>query len=210
MRVFKVDVKPCATPEPCPDPTASYLADNQLVRVLSRFRVRLEPSLEAMRRDQRNYAELRFDVASSDVQDWLLDTELTAQLFFHYQRHRFVIRPHAIAMAGAVRFWDEVPLGGDWQRVWFDNRYWVRHAAQLELGYRLNVYSDWVDVGIFHDLSVFGDRTNPGNPAAVANAFGPSLHLLLFDTFALNVHYGFGFGPPGFGHGISFGVETTF
>jgi hypothetical protein len=218
FRVFNLDLVTCPTPPtetPCtpPDPVNLHLDNKLAVRVLQRTRVRLEPSQEAMRRDQRHYAELRVDIASSGTQGWIVDSELTAQLFFHYKRSRFLIRPHAVALAGDIRFWDEVQLAGDWQRVWFSNRYWVRQAAQLELAYRVNVYSDWVDVGFFHDLSVFGDRSHPeesSNQAAVVNAFGPSLHLLFFDTFALDIFFAFGFGREGFDHGISFAVNSTF
>ena len=40
-----------------------------------------------------------------------------------------------------------------------------------------------MSVGMFHDASVFMDRSQPLHRAAVVDAFGPSVHFLLFDTF---------------------------
>ena len=44
---------------------------------------------------------------------------------------------------------------------------------------------------------------------AAADAFGPSAHFLLLDTFALNVYAGFGF-AVGFDQTITFTLQTIF
>ena len=210
IRVFNMELVPPTDPPAPPDPTIP-LDNTTSVRVLARLAAKLEPSSEVTRRDFRSYGALRFDVASSDIQGWLIDTEATGQLFFQHRRHRFLARARGLWIAGDIRFWDDAQLAGDYQRVFFDNRYWVHQAFQLELAYRINVWSDWIDVGIFHDLSVFADRTRPESPVAVADGFGPSLHFLFFDLFAFDTYVGFGFAPEvGFSHTISFTVQTIF
>jgi hypothetical protein len=101
-------------------------------------------------------------------------------------------------------------LGGDYQRVFFGNRYWVRQAAQLEVAYRMRAFRDWFALGVFHDTSIFGDRSRPNRPATIVNAFGPSVHFRLFDTFALDLFAGFGFSPRGFDQTVTFALQTIF
>jgi hypothetical protein len=54
------------------------------------------------------------------------------------------------------------------------------------------------------------DRRLPHHRAAVVDAFGPSVHFLLFDTFALDLFAGFGFSPVGFDQTVTFAVQTIF
>ena len=51
---------------------------------------------------------------------------------------------------------------------------------------------------------------HPTKLVAMADAFGPSLHLLILDLFALDIFYAFGFAPVGFDHNISFSLQTVF
>lgn len=203
IRIFGLEMLPGATlPPPSPDQLS--------VRGLARFGARVDAGSDALRRDHRSWAALRVDVGSSDVQSWLINPSLDAQLAVRLGRHLLVARGQGLARFGDIRFWDEVPLAGSYQRVFFDNRYWVREALQLETAYRVNLWWDNFELGLFHDLSLFGDRTLPEHPAALTNAFGPSLHLLLFDLFAFDIYYGFGFSPVGLSHNLSFNLATVF
>jgi hypothetical protein len=180
------------------------------VRGLGRLAARYASNSPVLRYDYRSFAKVRLDAASSDTRHWLIDGEGSAQLFALVHRHRFILRAHGHIMAGDVRFWDEAALAGDYQRVYFSNRYWVRQALQVETAYRINSWWESVDFGVFHDFSLFADRTRPGYPVAWANAFGPSVHILLFDMFALDLYAGFGFAPVGFGNTVSFSLQTVF
>jgi hypothetical protein len=65
-------------------------------------------------------------------------------------------------------------------------------------------------LGVFHDTSLFMDRSQPIHRPAVVDAFGPSAHSLLLDTFALDIYAGFGFSPVGFDQTITFALQTIF
>jgi hypothetical protein len=179
-----------------------------------RYTVLLEATLslatEVLRRDQRDDLGLSLRFASSGAGDWMLDTRLSAQLWFHLAAHDLVLRARGVYIAGDVRFWDEEGLGGSYQRVSFGNRYWVREAAQLVVAARFAVWENILKLGVFHDGSVFGDRTGGGLRVGLANAFGPALHWILFDFVALDVYYGFGFDRHGFDHALSFELRTVF
>ncbi len=205
VRVFESEQLPGSSVAP------ELLDGPGTVRGLARVGLRLEQVAELLRRDWRRFVWLRLDVASSQEQRFLLGAEAQGQFFFGRGRHRLFVRGRGLLFAGEVRFWDDLPLAGDHQRVFFGDAYWVREAAQLELAYRIGIWSDWVDLGLFHDLSVFADRTRPGRPVAVVNGFGPSLHLLAWDLFSFDFYLGFGFAPvTGFDHTLSFSVQTIF
>jgi hypothetical protein len=137
------------------------------------------------------------------------DTRLTFQYLWPRGFHDLILRGRALLVAGDVRFWDEQPLAGSCQRVFFGDRYWVRQAAQVELAARASLISDKLKLGVFHDASLFGNESQPGSPVKAANAFGPSLHLLFLDQFALDLYYAFGFAPVGFGHNFSLVLQST-
>lgn len=140
----------------------------------------------------------------------MLDLSLGGQYIFSFGYHDLLLKLRGVYMLGEVLFWDDQTLAGECQRVFFGNRYWIREAAQLEVAARLGVYRDKIKLGLFHDLSVFVDRTRAHNPTAVANGFGPSVHFLIFDQFTLDLYYGFGFAPSGFGHNFSLALQSTF
>lgn len=165
---------------------------------------------EFLRHDQRDLVNVRASYASSGGEDWVVRGELSTALFFHFGLHDLIVRARGFFVLGDVRLWDEEPLAGAYQRVFFGNRYWVRELGQFVAAFRLAVWEDTIKVGVFHDLSLFADRSAGGADFAVADAFGPSLHFLFFDLFALDIYYGFGFDPLGFDHNLSFTLETVF
>jgi len=140
----------------------------------------------------------------------MLDLSLTGQYVFSFGYHDLRLKARGVSLLGEVLFWDEATLASDCQRVFFGNRYWIHQAAQVEVSARFGVYRDKVKVGVFHDLSVFADRTRAGNPASVANGFGPGMHFLIYDQILLDVYYGFGFAPAGFDHNFSLQLESKF
>jgi len=179
-----------------------------------RYTVLLDATLalatEVLRRDQRDELGLSVRFASAGAGDWMVDTRLSSQLWFHLGPHDLLFQARGLYLVGDVRFWDEEALGGSYQRVYFGNRYWVREAAQLVVAARFAVWGNVLKLGLFHDGSVFGDRTGGGHRPGLANAFGPSLHSLFFDFVAFDLYYGFGFDQRGFDHALSFELRTVF
>jgi len=186
------------------------LGDLKSVRALFRLVANLDPRALVMQRDQRPWLHLQVDTATSNIQKWLVVTTLTGQAVMSAGRHSFILRGRGAQLAGDVRFWDDMQLAGDYQRVFFGNRYWVRQAAQLETAYRMHLWRDWFALGVFHDTSLFMDRSWPIQRVAAVDAFGPSVHLLLLDTFALDIYAGFGFSPVGFDQTVTFALQTIF
>jgi hypothetical protein len=186
------------------------LGDLRSVRALFRLVANLDPRALVMQRDQRPWLHLQVDTATSNIQKWLITTTLTGQAVLSTGRHRFIVRGRGAQLAGNVRFWDEMQLASDYQRVFFGNRYWVQQAVQLETAYRMHLWRDGFALGVFHDTSLFMDRSRSLDRPTVVDAFGPSVHFLLLDTFALDVYAGFGFSPVGFDQTITFALQTIF
>jgi hypothetical protein len=186
------------------------LGDLKSVRALFRLVANWDPRARVEQRDQRPWVHLQLDAATSNIQKWLAVTTLTGQAVLIAGRHRFIVRGRGSLLAGDVRFWDEMQLAGDYQRVFFGNRYWVHQAAQVETAYRVHLWSDWFALGVFHDTSLFEDRSQPIHRPTVVDAFGPSVHFLLLDTFALDIYAGYGFSPLGFDQTITFALQTIF
>ena len=200
-RVFDLTQAPEAT-TPLPEKLSRsrYMGRVELSKVFRDGTLRL---------DQQDQMSLQLDMGASAAGEWLLDTRFLAQLVAHLGRHDLLLRGRAVFMAGDIHFWDEVELAGDYLRCYFDDRYWVREALQLTVAFRLAVVR-WFKLGVFHDASGFFDRSRDDNPLAVANAFGPALHFLIFDLFSLDVYYAFGFAPAGFDHNLSFSLQRAF
>ena len=186
------------------------LGDLKSARALFRLVANLDPHARVEQRDQRPWVRLQLDTATSNIQKWLVVTTLTGQAVLSTGRHRFIVRGRSYLLAGDVRFWDEMQLAGDYQRVFFGNRYWVHQAAQVETAYRARLWRDWFALGVFHDTSLFEDRSQPIHRPTVVDAFGPSIHFLLLDTFALDIYAGYGFSPVGFDQTVTFALQTIF
>ena len=204
VRIFQVErASTSATDNPA-------LGDLKSVRALFRLVANLDPRALVLQRDQRPWLHLQVDTATSNIQKWLVMTTLTGQEVLSVGRQRFILRGRGVQLAGDARFWDEMQLASDYQRVFFGNRYWVRQAAQLETAYRVCLWRDWFAVGLFHDTSLFMDRSLPVHHPTAVDAFGPSMHFLLLDTFALDLYAGFGFSPVGFDQTVTFALQTIF
>jgi hypothetical protein len=158
------------------------------------------------RRDQRASMRLSVDVC------FPLELRLTlsGQYVGVLGRHRLIVRGRGVELAGRVPFWDDVELAGDYQRTYFGDRYWVERAIQVEIAYHIRLWRDWFEAGIFHDLSVFEDPADQPNRLRVADSFGPSLHFLILDLYALGIYQGFGFAPGQFSQTLSFTLSRVF
>ncbi len=202
--VFLLEPFP-GTPEPVDLPGQRFSA-----RSILRATSVIDFGSVLFRRDQRTFAGFVADFGAEKFQSLSSNLTLYGQYFQVLGRHRFIGLGRAVALNGTIPFWDEVQLAGDYQHVFFDNLYWVHHAVQLEVAYRMNVWRPWFEAGILHDLSVFRDRTRPGNPLSVANAIGPTLQFILFDLYALDIQEAVGFAPGRFSQTFSLSLRTIF
>lgn len=202
--IFLVQPVP-GTPPPSDSPDQRTSA-----RPLVRATATVDFGAALFRRDQRTFVSVVADLGAQNFHDLNCGLTVYAQYFQVLGHHRLFGRGRAVALAGAVPFWDEAELAGDYQHVFFNNLYWVRDALQVELGYRINLWRPWFQVGVLHDLSLFRDRTRPGDPWAVANAVGPSVEFLLFDLYALTLQEAVGFAPGHFSQTFSLSLVTIF
>ncbi|MFH1529997.1 MAG: hypothetical protein ABIK09_04575 [Pseudomonadota bacterium] len=194
-----------------PDPAPQDLANNRgLLRVPLALSVALHFSPEVLREDLRDELQLEVCNSFTSAGTWLGTVDAHGQGVWRFGPHVLLLRGRGIFRAGDVHFFDEASLGGSYLRAFFDSRYWVREAAELELAFRGAVWKDAIYLGLFNDVAVFGDRSKVGNHLAAAEVFGPSLHFLVFDRFAWDFYYGFGFAPVGFSHNFSFEMRTVF
>ena len=183
--------------------------DQSVGRYLAQARLELQPGRRAMRRDLQNRVLLLVRVAEGGDSKRITDTELTFLFTWPAGFHDFLVRGRGVWLRGDVTFFDQKALAGDTQRAYFASRFWVEKAGQLETAARFGLGTSEVQLGIFHDLSVF-ENLSDGGALGIADAFGPSLHLLLFDLLAVDVYAAFGFGPAGFGHDIGLSVHTAY
>jgi hypothetical protein len=178
-------------------------------RYLAQARLELQPGPRSMRRDLRNRVVLLVRVAEGGDSRRITDTELKFLFAWAVGVHDLLLRGRGVWLRGDVTFFDEKPLAGETQRAYFASRFWVRRAGQLETAARFGLGTSEIQLGLFHDISVFENVSN-GGEAALANAFGPSLHLILFDLLAVDVYSAFGFSPAGFGHDIGLSVHSAY
>lgn len=163
-----------------------------------------DPTLRADLRDALS-VELTGELTGRGLPHWR--GTLIFQQVGHLGRALLVARGRAFYRGGDVRFFDDEPMAGRWQRVYFQGRYWSRRGAQLELGSRFPVSRD-VKLGVFQDLSAFEDASD--EQPVLINAAGPSLHVLVIGQFALDLYYGFGLRPDGWSHNLSIGLKSAY
>ncbi len=194
------------TPPETPTDTYSRVSIDAFV---TRLRARIDTDSGPQRADLRTLlsGELSAEIAE---EQWLV----RGQAFGQYARclgyHCLLLRARGTVLLGEVGFWNQRPLG-EHLRVFFDNRFWIEEALSFTAAVRIGLWTEKIQLGAFHDLATFGDRRDPKDVrVAVANAFGPSLHVLLVDVFSLDIYYGFGFAPGGFDHNLSFSLQRVF
>lgn len=176
----------------------------------SDLRAKLSIGREVLRRDMQDelWASTRVDVSSH--QDWWVETRVGGQYVWNPGHNDLILHGHGWLLTGDSAFWKERPIA-DFVRVFFDNRYWVREAAEIDIAFRLSLYNDRLKLGVFHDFALFYERREGDlDRVSWANAFGPSLHLLVLDSFAIDIYYGFGFAPSGFDHNMVFRARKVF
>ena len=162
-----------------------------------------------LREDHHSKLEFTPKVFRRPAGEMLTDIETRGQYvgLFLDNEVNFLVR--GIYLHGDIQFWDERYLNGSYLRTHFGKPFWVREAVQTALGTQWGVRGDTLQLGVFHDLSVFRDRSEGGNAWALANAFGPSIHYLFLGIFSLDIFYGFGFSPVGFGQSFVLNLKRV-
>jgi len=191
------------SPRPVPGPQG-------VVRFPVSMAVKLQFTPDILRQDLRNEVAAEIRNSFTQAGDWLGTLDADAQAVWVYGPHCLLLRGRTLLRTGDVRFFDESPLAGSHLRAFFGGRYWVRESLQAEVAGRAAVWQDSLYVGGFADASLFGDRSRGGVRPSLAYAVGPSFHFLMFDRFACDLYYGFGFAPVGFSHNFSFEFQTIF
>jgi hypothetical protein len=175
-------------------------------RALARVTGRWTSARPWTRRDRRTTVNVFADICAP--------AEFRASLWGQYVsavgRHSLFLRGRGVELGGNIPFWDDVELAGNYQRVFFNDLYWAHQAAQVETAYHVRLWRDWFEAGVFHDLTIFRDRISSPTALRAMDAFGPSLHFLILDQYALSIYQGFGFAPGRFSQTFSFTVESMF
>jgi len=179
-------------------------------RGLVRLELRVERSGSVLRRDLRNRLTLRSTAGFTKDKELTFETGGHGQLVYSYGYHDFIMRGRMVYLTGDLRFWDDVPLAGSYLRIFFDNKYQVRTAGQLQLGARFGVKQDDIKIGAFVDGSSFFDRRGETDELTYLLGGGPSVHFLLLDLLALDFYYGYGFDRDGTSHNLTFWVGSVF
>ncbi|MFL5345767.1 MAG: hypothetical protein ACJ8AT_13325 [Hyalangium sp.] len=119
---------------------------------------------------------------------------------FRYQHvseigwHDLWVTSNGAWLWGNAPFIEEQPVGGQYVRGVFGDRFYARHVASGGLEARFSLTRDVYKVGGFADVAVFGQLDRDGgheHPAVVAST-GPSFHVLIADAFQLDLYYAIG------------------
>jgi len=175
----------------------------------ARLNLHFEPTRRALRQDLRTFLDAGVRSAIADAEQWVVKGSYRAQLVVGLFANNLILSSQGMMYAGTTHFWDQEPLSS-YLRVFFDNRYWIEEVMQVTAELRLALFSDVVKLGVFHQGVLFTDLTRGRFHAELANAFGPGVHLLVFDNFAVDVYYGFGFSPAGFDHNYYLNAAKVF
>jgi hypothetical protein len=96
-------------------------------------------------------------------------------------------------------------------KAFFNNKYYIREAFQIDSELSYNIYSDQLFFGLFNDVSIFYDRHSQTSPFInLAVAAGPSFHLILLDSFLFDLLYAFGISRDEFSHNIYLVLKKIF
>jgi len=108
----------------------------------------------------------------------------------------WMLRGRAVGVAGDRHIYDDYRVAGSYMRTFFADLYYTPAAIQGEIAVRLHIVRD-LEFGMYYQESVFADRLADPEQAVVgaSSSFGPAIHLLILDQFAIDVYVALGFGP---------------
>ncbi|ADO72413.1 hypothetical protein [Stigmatella aurantiaca] len=126
-------------------------------------------------------------------------------LTYRYQKvceigwHDVWVTSRGAFLWGKMPFTEEQPVGGPHVRGVFDDRFYTRNVVSTGLEARFSLIRDLYKVGLFTDVAVFGQRelAQGTEKARIVGGLGPSVHLLLADTFQFDLYYSVGLARGG-------------
>ncbi len=113
---------------------------------------------------------------------------------------------------GDILFPEEQSIGGDPLRGPFGSVY-ARKLASFGAEFRYSLLRDVFKLGVFHNAVAFGaiDRVTNAESPRLADSFGLGVHALLYEEFALDAWFGFGFEGGGRAdHGAALQLKQAF
>ncbi|SEK65373.1 hypothetical protein SAMN05444354_1025 [Stigmatella aurantiaca] len=127
------------------------------------------------------------------------------QLSYRYQKvceigwHDVWVTSKGAYLWGKMPFSEEQPVGGPHVRGVFDDRFFTRSVLSTGLEGRFSLVRDLYKVGLFTDMALFGERNRADGTSKprLVGAVGPSVHLLLADTFQFDLYYSVGLARGG-------------
>lgn len=134
----------------------------------------------------------------------VLDVDLVATAAVPVYASWLLLRGRGVLREGDVRFYDQLAIAGQYQRVFFRDRYYTRRAIQTEVAYRQTL-TRHIAVGGWHQASLFDAAST--EQGVVVNGFGPSAHLTL-GLAAIDLYYGWGLSTDGEGSGRNFALAV--
>ena len=162
---------------------------------------------EPRRKDLRPAFDLAVEGGFSHHLKGIVRAEITGQQSTHLGPVALIARGKAWSKAGELRFYDQEPIGGDYQHVFFDHAFWAPHGAQSSLTARVPLVRS-IAIGAFQDTSIFQDSVT--RRADVIGSVGPTLNVLLA-LVAVDFYYGFGItGTEQFGHNFAIHLSTVY
>lgn len=181
---------------------------DKVARVLGTFAIRWQPSDRPIRSDLQTEVLVQFEGGIDEELDPLMRSTLSGKAAKQLGRHWAVFRGLGTYRAGALRFYDDLPIGGDYQRVFFQDQYWSKKAAQVEVGFRYTL-GQRIALGVYHDISAFEDAET--KELLFVNAVGPGAHLLLLNLFEVDFYWGAGWSSDNnFSQNIHIDVSTVY
>jgi len=195
-------------------PGAPVTSDIARTRVFGAagLRIHLNPNAVRVDRPHTFDFELRYFRAVQGPGKGAVQMSGEYRRTFVFGWHELRIGLTALHKAGDVPYPDEVSVG-EYLRGPFGERFYSRTVGAATFDLRISVVRELLKIGVFHDGAVFGllDATRTQEKAAIANAFGPSVHLLILESLQVEAFIGFGFGPGGiFENGLSLQMRQAF
>ena len=162
------------------------------------LRVRLNP--DELRRDRGHELELEARLYGRGRDDRPGSVRLHGryQKQFSFGWNELWLEGLGTYLSGEVIFPEEESIGGDALRGPFGSVY-TRKLLSAGAEWRYSLLRDVLKVGLFHNLVAFGaiDRVSNAERPRLADSFGVGAHALIYEEFALDAWFGFGFAGGG-------------
>ncbi len=176
------------------EPPLPRVDPNDGVRGIFGAVLRFQLGSDRFRIDRRHRIRLEGRAYVPAQEQQLGYLRLTYDKTFAFGYDDFIIGFDTEGLYGDVAFTEEIRVA-DHLRGLFGDNFYTDGIGSLRLEYRYALVREFFKIGLFHDLALFRgvDRETGREFPRLANAFGPGVHALLFDTFQFSLYGVFGF-----------------